>query len=526
MTFQTLKLVIVHHHFRPGGVRRVIEVATPHLVAHWPERVRAVVLATGEAPDPVWLRTFRKRLPGTPVKVLVQPAFGYLSELAREGQRVRRRVLDGILQLLDDDMHDDCLVWAHNLALGRNLYLARELAFLCHCDVIPLIAHHHDWWFENRWHHFTAMREPGFRTLRAVASAALAASPRVCHVAINHGDASVLKKHFPGLAGWLPNPVESAAPPCASRVQAVRVWLGQQLGEEAPVWLLPCRLLRRKNIAEALLLTRWLRPEAWLVTTGGVSSGEEQAYADALAAAAQTHGWRLRLGILQGDESRKPSVPELLAASETVLLTSLQEGFGLPYLESAALRRPLVARELPNIAPDLAKFGFKFPQSYREVRVDPSLFNWHAERERQVRLFAEWKSLMPRAAASLVGTPAVLAAGDTPCPVPFSRLTFTAQLEVLAQPVERSRERCAPLNPFLTTWRERAVAGQLQTSPWPRSAARWLGGRAYVRRFLALVPPLLSKAPPAGASRRAQAEFLRKKLRAEYLYPLLWNSRT
>jgi hypothetical protein len=38
-----------------------------------------------------------------------------------------------------------------------------------------LIAHHHDWWFENRWHHFTAMRDPGFRTLRAIASAVLAA---------------------------------------------------------------------------------------------------------------------------------------------------------------------------------------------------------------------------------------------------------------------------------------------------------------------------------------------------------------
>jgi len=521
-----LKLVIVHHHFRPGGVRRVIELGTPHLVAHWPQRVRAVVLATGEAPDPAWLRAFRQRLRGTPVKVLVQPAFGYVSELAQDGRPLRRRVMDGIRQLLREAMHDDCLIWAHNLALGRNLYLARELTFTCHCAGMPLIAHHHDWWFENRWHHFTAMREPGFRTLRAVASAVLAASPRICHVAINRADAAVLEKHFPGLAGWLPNPVESAAPPSAPRVQAARAWLGQQLGEDAPVWLLPCRLLRRKNIAEALLLARWLRPEAWLVTTGGVSSAEEQAYADALAAAARTHSWRLRLGILHGDESQEPSVSELLAASEAVILTSLQEGFGLPYLEAAALRRPLVARALPNIAPDLAKFGFRFPQSYRELWVDPALFDWPRERDRQARSFAEWKSLMPRAAADLAGKPAVLAAGKQPCPVPFSRLTLAAQLEVLVQPVERSWERCAPLNPFLKTWRARAVAGRLLASPWPPSAARWLGGRAYVRRFLELVPPLFSKAPPAGASQAAQAEFLRKKLRAEYLYPLLWNSGT
>jgi len=526
VTLRTLKLVIVHHHFRPGGVRRVIELATPHLVAHWPARIRAVVLATGEAPDPAWLRAFRARLHGTRVKALVQPAFGYVSELALDGRSIRRRVIDGIMELLREGLHDDCLVWAHNLGLGRNLYLARELTFTCHCCAVPLIAHHHDWWFENRWHHFAAMREPGFRTLPAVASAVLAGSPRICHVAINHADATVLKKHFPGLAGWLPNPVEPAAQPPAARVEAARAWLCEQLGENAPVWLLPCRLLRRKNIAEALLLTRWLRPEAWLVTTGGVSSTEEQAYADALAAAAQTHGWRLRLSILHGDESRKLAVSELLAASEAVLLTSVQEGFGLPYLEAAAARRPLVARELPNIAPDLAKFGFRFPQCYREVQVDPSLFDWPGERERQARLFLEWKSLMPRAAAKLVGKPAVLAAGQEPCPVPFSRLTLTAQLEVLARPAERSWERCAALNPFLKTWRERAAAGRLETSPWPRSTARWLGGRAYAWRFLELVPLLLSKAPRAGAGQAAQAEFLRRKLRSENLYPLLWNSRT
>ena len=75
-------------------------------------------------------------------------------------------------------------------------------------------------------------------------------------------------------------------------------------------------------------------------------------------------------------------------------------------------------------------------------------------------------------------------------------------------------------------WRERAVAGRLEISPWPRSAARWLGGRAYARRFLELVPPFFAEAPRVGASQAAQAEFLRKKLRVENLYPLLWNSRT
>jgi glycosyltransferase involved in cell wall biosynthesis len=521
-----MQLIIVHHHFRPGGVRRVIELATPPLVACWPGRVRGIALATGEAPDATWLAGLRARLPDTPVKVLVHPAFGYLSELGWDGPKLRRHVQEGLRTLLDEVRRDQGVVWAHNLGLGRNLCLARELTFACHFGGVPLVAHHHDWWFENRWHHFAAMQTPGFRKLDTVANVVLAASPWISHVAVNRADADVLERHLPGLAGWLPNLMEPEAEPPAARVQATRRWLCGQLGEDAPVWLLPCRLLRRKNIAEALLLTRWLRPEAWLVTTGGVSSTEEQPYADTLAAAAHTHGWRLRLGVLHGDESRKPTVPELLAASEVVLLSSLQEGFGLPYLEAAAARRPLVARRLPNVAPDLAKFGFSFPQSYRELWVDPALFDWRGERERQTRLFAAWKDLMPRAAARIVGTPALLAARAGARPVPFSRLTLTAQLEVLAQPLEQSWARCAGLNPFLRTWRQRAGAGRWGTSAWPPTAARWLSGPAYARRFLSFAPPRCLRRPRPGASHAAQAEFLRRKLRGENLYPLLWDPHT
>jgi hypothetical protein len=74
-------LLIIHYHLRPGGVRRVIELATPHLVAHWQEKIRRVVLATGEAPDAAWLERFRAQLSGTPVTLFVEPAFGYASEV-------------------------------------------------------------------------------------------------------------------------------------------------------------------------------------------------------------------------------------------------------------------------------------------------------------------------------------------------------------------------------------------------------------------------------------------------------------
>jgi glycosyltransferase involved in cell wall biosynthesis len=518
-----LNLVVVHNHFRPGGVRRVIELAAPHLVRTLRPQPRGIVLAAGEAPDAPWLQRFRAGVAPLSVVCRLNPALGYIAEQRLTPAARARRLRMFFAGLFDATPAGGCVVWAHNMGLGRNLTLARELARACAARDLPLVFHHHDWWFDNRWRRWPEMRRSGFRTLAQVAAAILPAAPGFRHAAINQADAAVLYRHFRGRAGWLPNLADAAQQPAPARVRHVRRWLTARLGDDAPVWLAPCRLLRRKNLAEALLLTRWLRPEAWLVTTGGVSSAGEQVYARRLADAAAGAGWNLRLGILAGDECGLPTVPELLAAREAVLLTSLQEGFGLSYIEAAAAHRPLIARVLPNIAPDLARFGFQFPQSYQELLVDTGLFDWAAERRRQGRLFQIWQRHLPRVCRGLAGRPALLAAGDPARPVPFSRLTLTAQLDVLRQPPEVSWRRCVPLNPFLTAWHDRAECGALGVTRWPRGADAWLSGAAYAGRFARL----LAAGSPGGmrpaAGRAAQEEFIHQKLRSGNLYPLTWS---
>jgi hypothetical protein len=434
-----------------------------------------------------------------------------------------RRALE---KLFTDADGGNCLVWAHNLGVGRNLLLARELASACAERGLPLISHHHDWWFDNRWARWLELRRFGFRTLTASARAVFSEQGHTVHAAINNADAAILWRHFGKASFWLPNLTEPASPPSPVRVRAAHCWLRNKLAHgDAPVWLLPCRALRRKNIAEALLLTRWLRPEAWLVVTGAASSADEVFCFRALEMAAHQHHWRLRLGVLAGDESRKPSVADMLGASEAVLLTSIQEGFGLPYLEAAAAQRPLLARRLPNIAPDLERFGFRFPQAYDDILIAPVLFDWRAERARQAKLFRDWRATMPWLARKLVSLPPVLAA-ERAQPVPFSRLTLTAQLEVLARPASESWAACAPLNPFLEDWRRRAGAGQLRVTPWPRAANRWLGGQAYARRFFAALGAKSKPSRPAFSPMKVQACFIENKLAAHNLYPLLWSTTT
>ena len=518
-----MKLIIVHYHLRPGGVRRVIELAVPYILRAG-GKSSTVVLAAGEPPDENWLRDFRRRVAPARVELVIVPAFSYFSEQRGSGAGLVAKLRAGIDALLGKAEPGNAVVWAHNLGLGRNLLLTREIVRGCSRSGIPLLLHHHDWWFDNRWQRWPELRRCGFRTLAAVAESIFPAARTIRHATINHDDTTILEKHFRGRVRWLPNPAEPALPPPPARLRFARRWLSKQLGNDAPVWIVPCRLLRRKNIAESLLLTRWLRPEAWLVTTGGVSSADEQAYAVKLLAAAQKNGWPLRVGILAGGgEDKKPTVPELLAASEAVLLTSIQEGFGLPNLEAAAVARPLIARRLPNIAPDLAEFGFRFPQCYDEILVAPELFDWRKEEQRQAVLFRTWLQRLPRSCRAWAGEPFLLTHRENPQPVPFSRLTLSAQLEVLVHPAPDSWRLCAPLNPFLRTWKKRASAGTLQVTPWPRGAEKWLGGPAYAERFLEIAQaPSRSHGRPADA-RAVQEDFVRARLKSACLFPLLWN---
>jgi hypothetical protein len=451
--------------------------------------------------------------------MFIEPAFGYFVEQRASPEVLKRRIRRRLSDLLQT-AGNDAVVWAHNLGLARNVILAHELSRTCEKAGIHLLSHHHDWWFDNRWQHLADAKRSGFN-LDSVAQA-IFGSPRTRHLTINEADARILRKHFNRRVSWQPNLTEPSSLPRNGDVQSAGAWLRGKIGSDAPVWLLPCRLLRRKNIAEALLLTRWLRSEAWLITTGGISSVAEQKYAQQLAIATRTHGWPMRLSVLATEKERAPSVPELLAASEAVLLTSAQEGFGLPYLEAAAGRRPLIARELPNIAPDLAKFGFKFPQSYEEILIAPDLFDWAAERTRQQKLFLNWLARFPTSLRKSVGRPAMLEPDSHHAPVPFSRLTLTAQLEVLAQPPARSWESCLPLNRFLGEWRRRAGREQLQITPWPKSAERWLSGRAYGENFLRAMRA--ESTPKKFSATDTQADFIRNKLEAQNIYPLLWHS--
>lgn len=516
-------MVIVHYHLRPGGIRRIIETATPYIIRRLPARISSVIIVSGEPPSPIWAEQFGSRIGDMPVEYHISPGFLYYSELNLDAKEIREMVENALRSIFKGNK-EETIVWAHNLGIGRNLVMTRQLVRGCKKYGYTLMSHHHDWWFDNRWLRWTEFMDSGFKTLRSAANALYEPSDRLRHVAINNRDAQMLSKYFPDRSGWVPNLIEQIPVIDPERLARAHDWLRRKMRiGDSPIWLIPCRLLRRKNVAEALLLARWLRPEAWLVTTGGASSADEEYYSGMLAETARKHHWRLRLGILQSEEGDKPTVHELLGVSEAIMLTSIQEGFGLPFLEATAAGRPLVARALPNVSPDLEKFGFHFPQLYRDVLIDPSLFNWEGELRRQRLLFNNWLQRLPATCRSWVGKPAVLSAGSEGKPVPFSRLTLTAQIEILSKPRERSWELCKQLNPFLGQWREKAADGKLEKTPWPETAGQWLSGESYAERFINVLESTCTDTPPESGAMDLLEDFIRRQLQPGNLFPLLWS---
>lgn len=507
------KLLILHYHLRPGGVRRVIEMYLPALAASG--EFDTITLASGDSPDPAWGDQVRSSVKGVHFTIRTEPVLSYLNANAGDSARIRQEIAAFLARRADQET----LIWAHNLGLARNILLADELARYSAKTGVPILSQHHDFWFDNRWARWPGLQANGFGSLDKVAKAIFASGSRVVHAAINSADEKVLESHMPARTVWLPNPTGPQSRPSAREIRGAREWLGRELGHRGPVWIFPTRFLRRKNIGEAVLLTRWLRPEATLITTAGVSSPEESGYARRLEESAKRGGWPVRFRILSGRDGRAPSVPSLMCASEHVLLTSIQEGFGLPFLETAALGLPLLARRLNNVEPDLLRLGFCFPGLYDEVLVPQEMFDHAAERHRQEVVYEGWKKSLPQACRRFTGVPLLLGTKDN-VPIPFSRLTLEAQLEILSLPPAESWRSAAACNPHLLEIKK----SSMQAVGWPAGTNDLLSPAACTARLLDAVRTMPAAGMAAQETVRTQEAFIVERLKPGFLYPLLMQA--
>ncbi len=165
-------------------------------------------------------------------------------------------------------------------------------------------------------------------------------------------------------------------------VDPLRLWrlseetarLVQALGllEADPLFILPARITRRKNIQFALRVMGYLRdqlPHPVLIVTGppGPHNPTNAAYLQQLRDLRQELGLSEQVFFLyeHGRDGAPLEVSEAMLAAlyevaDALLFPSLREGFGIPVLEAGLLRLPIFAADIPPVRESAGEWAVTF----------------------------------------------------------------------------------------------------------------------------------------------------------------------
>lgn len=141
------------------------------------------------------------------------------------------------------------------------------------------------------------------------------------------------------------------------------------------ILLYPVRVIPRKNIEEAILLVSFIRQltreNYILVIAGKIEKSDplSKNYYKILQALASTADFPIiftkqALPLERQYDKRgkikKFSIGDLYQVSQAILMTSLKEGFGYPYLECWLAKKIVLGRRLDEVIRDFEKNGLKF----------------------------------------------------------------------------------------------------------------------------------------------------------------------
>ncbi|NLJ45220.1 MAG: glycosyltransferase family 4 protein [Treponema sp.] len=416
-----MKVVVVHYHFKSGGVTSVIR---RHLEACLRAGIEAFLLTGEEPPDS----------PGVPWETVPGLAYdppgrrespdtvlGRGAALARDLAAAAGRLSGG----------GPVLYHVHNPTIRKNAALCPALDILARTGARILIQAHD---FAEDWR--PDMLQHGLPY------------PAGCRWAVLNGrdyralrDAGLSEADIDLLPNPLPSRAASVPPASASRADLV---------------LYPVRGIPRKNLGELLLLSRWLPPDLSAAVTLPPNNPRDRPIHEAWKSLARETGARVFF-----DAGLSSSLDDLYARTRTVVTTSVKEGFGFSFLEPLARGVPVAGRRLASVLPDFEAAGISYPGLYSALRVPEGLFNREAF---ETRLYAVLESVSRAVAAALGHRPSWLAermdrvrqAALPPEGPDFGVLDAEAQAEALERVF---RDPDAPSsfearNPFLRSWWE------------------------------------------------------------------------
>jgi FMN phosphatase YigB (HAD superfamily) len=304
-----MTVAIVHYHLRTGGVTTVIARTSR---AFTRDGIRHVIL-TGEAPE--------ESLADLPVAIV--------PDLAYRKTQTSTPLASSLIAAATTQLGQPPDLWHfHNYSLGKNPSLPAAVAELA-ASGAPLLLQMHDLAENGRPQNYRNI--PDKSRLYPV-------SPKIRYAFLNQRDLGLFIDAGlpPEITSLLVNPVEPeliAAEPSPT-----------------PLVFAPVRGIRRKNLGELLLLSA-IAPHG---TRFAISRAPLDPDALAIHQTWRDFSKRHRLPT-EFDVSNKQaprlgadtSFESWIRHATHIVSTSVEEGFGLPFLEAVAWRKPLLGRKLP-----------------------------------------------------------------------------------------------------------------------------------------------------------------------------------
>jgi glycosyltransferase involved in cell wall biosynthesis len=335
---------------------------------------------------------------------------GRIREKSIVEQHVHDYVWQGtnIAEILVEKLKDMDVVMTENLGIGIDpsvTYAFYLYTQYCHTSREPKK-------FIYRFHDFVQQRPVNFKNVKKFYesrfgvmphwhSVLYPAFPNIQYIAINRFDRARLFEHGIEESNvyYIPNSVDETIIPPDNRGEELRKKIIQRekLDPDVQFILYPVRCVRRKNVEEAIFLTKFfntisdknteirnhrLKGKFHLLVSIRPDSGDDAQYADQLVEFARNNGLPVTIGIedlvsierevdtADPDKIIMYGVGDLYMASEIVITTSILEGFGFVYIEPWILDRLVIGRSIPLITPDFQASGMKLGYLYNALIVD------------------------------------------------------------------------------------------------------------------------------------------------------------
>ena len=330
-----MTIAIVHYHLGPGGVTKVIAAASRALTK---SKIRHVILAGSGSDD---------------LPVSVVPGLGYLTAPA---DITSEELLDRLRAAACEALGGAPDIWHfHNHSLGKNPLIPEVIACLAEADE-RIVLQIHDLAEDGRPENYHAIADN---------AKIYPVSDRIHYAFLNSRDLQVFT------AAGLPSENASLLPNSISKAPGGPGALAKN-PQPFPILFAPVRGIRRKNLGEMAFLSALAPTGTRFAVSRAPTNPDALAIHNTWRHFARYQSLPIEFDVV---DHFAPAVgassdfESWIAHATHIITTSVAEGFGLPFLEAAALGKPLLGRNLTHIAKDHASHGIHTGNLYDRILI-------------------------------------------------------------------------------------------------------------------------------------------------------------